>query len=88
MQAHEQLRAVLLTLLEEFPSDLPILLLATSSVPPAEVDVMTSSIFSERSVYVLIVKSTKSLISSSVLLYETCFWMLVIYLQFPDLVNY
>lgn len=61
MQAHEQLRAVLLTLLEEFPSDLPILLLATSSVPPAEFDAMTSSIFSERSVYVfLILKSTKS----------------------------
>ncbi|XP_004309823.1 PREDICTED: ATPase family AAA domain-containing protein At1g05910 [Fragaria vesca subsp. vesca] len=49
--AHEQLRAVLLTLLEEFPSELPVLLLATSSVPPAELDAMTSSIFFERSVY-------------------------------------
>lgn len=55
MQAHEQLRAVLLTLLEEFPSDLPVLLLATSSVPPAELDAMTSSIFFERSVYVVLV---------------------------------
>ncbi|BFG15735.1 hypothetical protein CerSpe_020090 [Prunus speciosa] len=51
--AHEQLRAVLLTLLEELPSDLPILLLATSSVPPAEVDATASSIFSDRSVYQL-----------------------------------
>ena len=55
MQAHEQLRAVLLTLLEEFPSDLPVLLLATPSVPPAELDAMTSSIFFERSVYVVLV---------------------------------
>lgn len=55
MQAHEQLRAVLLTLLEEFPSELPVLLLATSSVPPAELDAMTSSIFFERSVYVVLV---------------------------------
>ncbi|KAK9932413.1 hypothetical protein M0R45_019652 [Rubus argutus] len=57
--AHEQLRAVLLTLLEEFPSDLPILLLATSSVPPAEFDAMTSSIFSERSVYQVGTPSTE-----------------------------
>ncbi|TQE11677.1 hypothetical protein C1H46_002713 [Malus baccata] len=57
--AHEQLRAVLLTLLEEFPSDLPILLLATSSVPPAEVDTTASSIFSERSIYQLGKPSTE-----------------------------
>ena len=55
MQANEQLRAVLLTLLEEFPSDLPVLLRATSSVPPAELDAMTSSIFFERSVYVVLI---------------------------------
>lgn len=39
VQAHEQLRAVLITLLEELPSDLPILLLGTTLVPldePAE----------------------------------------------------
>lgn len=54
LQAHEQLRAVLLTLLEELPSDLPILLLATLSVPPAEVDATASSVFSDRSVYVII----------------------------------
>ncbi|XP_062006089.1 ATPase family AAA domain-containing protein At1g05910-like [Rosa rugosa] len=46
-RAHEQLGTVFLTLLQEVPSDLPILLLATSS----EVDAITSSIFSERSVY-------------------------------------
>ncbi|XP_062107799.1 ATPase family AAA domain-containing protein At1g05910 isoform X2 [Humulus lupulus] len=49
--AHEQLRAVLLTLLEELPSDLPILLLGTSSVPLAEIDSESASIFSLRSVY-------------------------------------
>lgn len=57
-QAHEQLRAVLLSLLEEFPSDLPILLLATSSVLPAEVDTAASSIFSDRSMYVIIYLKT------------------------------
>ncbi|EXB68718.1 ATPase family AAA domain-containing protein [Morus notabilis] len=49
--AHEQLRAVLLTLLEELPSDLPILLLGTASVPLAEVDSDAASIFCNRSVY-------------------------------------
>ncbi|PON38472.1 Spastin [Trema orientale] len=49
--AHEQLRAVLLTLLEELPSDLPILLLGTSSAPLAEIDSEAASIFSHRSVY-------------------------------------
>lgn len=49
-QAHEQLRAVLLTLLEDLPSDLPILLLGTSSVPLAEVDSEAASIFSHHSV--------------------------------------
>lgn len=51
MQAHEQLRAVLLTLLEELPSDLPILLLGTSSVALAEVEEVPSSVFPHRSVY-------------------------------------
>ncbi|KAJ6734261.1 hypothetical protein OIU79_001505 [Salix purpurea] len=36
--AHEQLRAVLLTLLEELPSDLPILLLGSSSSSLVEID--------------------------------------------------
>ncbi|XP_075661051.1 ATPase family AAA domain-containing protein At1g05910 [Castanea sativa] len=49
--AHEQLRAVLQTLLEELPSDLPILLLGTSSVPLAEIEDVPSSIFSLRYVY-------------------------------------
>ncbi|GMJ04772.1 Bromodomain and ATPase domain-containing protein 1 [Hibiscus trionum] len=49
--AHEQLRAVLLTLLEELPSDLPILLLGTSSVSLAEFDGNPYSIFPQRSVY-------------------------------------
>ncbi|KAL0326315.1 UNVERIFIED_CONTAM: ATPase family AAA domain-containing protein [Sesamum radiatum] len=35
--AHDQLRAVLRTLLEELPSDLPILLLGTSTTPLAEI---------------------------------------------------
>ncbi|KAI5582925.1 hypothetical protein BDE02_07G119300 [Populus trichocarpa] len=48
--AHEQLRAVLLTLLEELPSDLPILLLGSSSSPPAEID-GASSVFPDHSVY-------------------------------------
>lgn len=51
LQAHEQLRAVLQTLLEELPSDLPILLLGTSSVPLAEIEDVPSSIFSLRYVY-------------------------------------
>ncbi|XP_050256682.1 ATPase family AAA domain-containing protein At1g05910 [Quercus robur] len=49
--AHEQLRAVLQTLLEELPSDLPILFLGTSSVPLAEIEDVPSSIFSLRYVY-------------------------------------
>jgi hypothetical protein len=54
LQAHEQLRAVLLTLLEELPSDLPILLLGSSSSPPAEID-GASSVFPDHSVYVLLI---------------------------------
>ncbi|KAJ6690982.1 AAA DOMAIN-CONTAINING [Salix koriyanagi] len=48
--AHEQLRAVLLTLLEELPSDLPILLLGSSSSSLAEID-GASLVFPHRSVY-------------------------------------
>lgn len=51
LQAHEQLRAVLLTLLEELPSDLSILLLGTSSVALAEVEEVPTSVFPHRSVY-------------------------------------
>ncbi|KAI4334614.1 hypothetical protein L6164_019280 [Bauhinia variegata] len=57
--AHEQLRAVLLTLLEELPSDLPILLLGTSSVLLAEVDDVPPSVFPHRSVYQLNIPSTE-----------------------------
>lgn len=49
--AHEQLRAVLLTLLEELPSDLPILLLGTSLIPLAEIDGNPHSVFPQRTVY-------------------------------------
>ncbi|OMO88191.1 hypothetical protein CCACVL1_08536 [Corchorus capsularis] len=49
--AHEQVRAVLLTLLEELPSDLPILLLGASSVSLAELDGNPYSVFPQRSVY-------------------------------------
>ncbi|KAF7824278.1 ATPase family AAA domain-containing protein [Senna tora] len=49
--AHEQLRAVLLTLVEELPSDFPILLLGTSSAPLDEVDEVPPSLFPHRSVY-------------------------------------
>ncbi|XP_014494041.1 ATPase family AAA domain-containing protein At1g05910 isoform X3 [Vigna radiata var. radiata] len=49
--SHEQLRAVLLTLLEELPSDLPILLLGTSSVEPAEVEEVPTSVFPHRTIY-------------------------------------
>nr|POE57835.1 atpase family aaa domain-containing protein [Quercus suber] len=52
--AHEQLRAVLQTLLEELPSDLPILLLGTSSVPLAKIEDVPSSVFSHRSVCFLV----------------------------------
>lgn len=54
LQAHEQLRAVLQTLLDELPSDLPILLLGTSTLPLAEIEDVPSTVFSARSVYVFI----------------------------------
>lgn len=46
MQAHEQLKAVLQTLLEDLPSHLPIFLLGTCSVPLDELPEDPSSIFS------------------------------------------
>ncbi|KAL8196047.1 hypothetical protein R6Q57_025047 [Mikania cordata] len=49
--AHEQLRAVLLTLLAELPSDSPILLLGTTSVQLDELDGDPSSVFPSRSIY-------------------------------------
>ncbi|KAJ9547274.1 hypothetical protein OSB04_019817 [Centaurea solstitialis] len=49
--AHEQLRAVLLTLLAELPSDSPILLLGTSSVQLDELDGDPSSVFSLSNIY-------------------------------------
>ncbi|XP_077212012.1 ATPase family AAA domain-containing protein At1g05910-like isoform X2 [Tasmannia lanceolata] len=49
--AHEQLKAVLLSLLEELPSDFPVLLLGTSSVPFDELDEETTSVFASRNVY-------------------------------------
>ncbi|KAJ3681129.1 hypothetical protein LUZ60_015618 [Juncus effusus] len=49
--AHEQLKAVLLTLLEELPSNLPILLLGTSTVPFEELDEECASIFSSLNMY-------------------------------------
>ncbi|KAI3460658.1 hypothetical protein Pfo_017321 [Paulownia fortunei] len=57
--AHDQLRAVLRTLLEELPSDLPILLLGTSSMPLADICDNPSSIFSERNVLHLSTPSTE-----------------------------
>ncbi|KAK6279372.1 hypothetical protein POUND7_019639 [Theobroma cacao] len=57
--AHEQLRAVLLTLLEELPSDLPILLLGTSSILLAEFDGNPYSVFPQRSVYQVDKSSTE-----------------------------
>ncbi|GLJ11462.1 hypothetical protein SUGI_0168270 [Cryptomeria japonica] len=50
--AHDQLRAVLLSILEELPSDLPLLLLATSSVPSDELDGEVASLFGRRYMYV------------------------------------
>ncbi|GLJ11480.1 hypothetical protein SUGI_0168500 [Cryptomeria japonica] len=50
--AHDQLRAVLLSILEELPSDLPLLLLATSSVPSDELDGEAASLFGRRYMYV------------------------------------
>lgn len=49
-QANEQLRAVLLTLLEELPSDVPILLLGVAQESPDGLDL----IFPKRTVYVLL----------------------------------
>lgn len=49
--AHEQLKAVLQTLLEGLPSDFPILLLGISSVPLTEMDEQAFSVFSHRNVY-------------------------------------
>ncbi|XP_011096956.1 ATPase family AAA domain-containing protein At1g05910 isoform X2 [Sesamum indicum] len=57
--AHDQLRAVLQTLLEELPSDLPILLLGTSTTPLAEICDSPFSIFSDRNVFHLISPSTE-----------------------------
>lgn len=48
--AHLQLRAVLQILLEELPSDLPILLFGTTSTQLAEIDDNPTSIFSEHNV--------------------------------------
>lgn len=50
LQAHEQLRAVLLTLLNELPSNLPVLLLGTSSVAFTDLEEECASIFSSRNV--------------------------------------
>ncbi|GAB2261527.1 hypothetical protein Droror1_Dr00002524 [Drosera rotundifolia] len=50
--ADDQLRAVLVTLLEELPSDIPILLLGTSSVPVADLD-KAHCIFPSRNIYTL-----------------------------------
>ncbi|GFP81300.1 ATPase family aaa domain-containing protein at1g05910, partial [Phtheirospermum japonicum] len=50
--AHDQLRAVLRTLLEELPSDLPVLLLGTSSMALADICDNPLTIFSDRNVYV------------------------------------
>ncbi|GLJ11502.1 hypothetical protein SUGI_0169010 [Cryptomeria japonica] len=49
--AHDQLRALLLSILEELPSDLPLLLLATSSVPSDELDGEAASLFGHRYIY-------------------------------------
>ncbi|XP_062193339.1 ATPase family AAA domain-containing protein At1g05910-like isoform X1 [Phragmites australis] len=49
--AHEQLRAVLLTLLNELPSNLPVLLLGTSSVDFTDLEQECAFIFSSRNVY-------------------------------------
>ncbi|KAH0469392.1 hypothetical protein IEQ34_000950 [Dendrobium chrysotoxum] len=49
--AHQQLKAVLMTLLEELPSQLPVILLGTSSEPLSELDGDSTYIFSPRTVY-------------------------------------
>ncbi|KAI3838318.1 hypothetical protein MKX03_026639 [Papaver bracteatum] len=51
--AHGQLKAVLFSLLEELPSDFPILLLGTSSVPLDQLDEEASSVFAPRNAYQL-----------------------------------
>ncbi|CAH9105164.1 unnamed protein product [Cuscuta epithymum] len=48
--AHDQLKAVLLTLLDELPSDYPILLFGTSSVRLSELEDNSSSVFHEHNV--------------------------------------
>lgn len=55
LQAHDQLRAVLLTLLEELPSDLPVLLLGVSVEAPDQLDKDVTLIFPPRTVYVLLI---------------------------------
>ncbi|GAB2294173.1 hypothetical protein Dimus_028393 [Dionaea muscipula] len=50
--ADDQLKAVLVTLLEELPSDIPILLLGTSLVPVADLDKL-HCVFPPRNVYML-----------------------------------
>ncbi|CAL5087363.1 unnamed protein product [Urochloa decumbens] len=49
--AHEQLKAVLLTLLNELPSNLPVLLLGTSPVAFTDLEEECASIFSSCNVY-------------------------------------
>ncbi|CAN6211266.1 unnamed protein product [Urochloa humidicola] len=49
--AHEQLKAVLLTLLNELPSNLPVLLLGTSSMAFTDLEEECASIFSSCNVY-------------------------------------
>ncbi|GLJ11514.1 hypothetical protein SUGI_0169360 [Cryptomeria japonica] len=50
--AHDQLRVVLLSILEELPSDLPLLLLATSSIHSDELDGEAASLFGRCYMYV------------------------------------
>ncbi|KAF3336597.1 ATPase family AAA domain-containing protein [Carex littledalei] len=49
--AHEQLKAVLLTLLDDLPSNLPVLLLGTSTVSFEQLDEDCASIFTSRNMY-------------------------------------
>lgn len=67
-QAHEQLKAVLMTLLEELPSNLPILLLGTSSVPLDKLEEECASIFALRNVYAFLNLLCCSLSMSSIFL--------------------
>ncbi|KZV40898.1 ATPase family AAA domain-containing protein [Dorcoceras hygrometricum] len=57
--AHDLLRAVLRSLMEELPSDLPVLLFGTSSISLAEICDSSSSIFSERNVLHLAAPSSE-----------------------------